>query len=111
MKDAVLHAQIDPELEAQAVAALCANDLEISDAIRLFPRKVVRRGGLPFAVRDPAVRVVSGKHLWAMKRKAQARDHELAARGEVPPAAMLLLRPERLQGALVEWPDASLIDD
>jgi hypothetical protein len=58
-----------------------------------------------------AVRVVSGKHLWAMKRKAQARDHELAARGEVPPAAMLLLRLERLQGLLIEWPDASLIDD
>jgi hypothetical protein len=87
------------------------NDLEISDAIRLFLLQVVRRGGLPFAMRDPTVRVVSGKHLWAMKRKAQVRDHELAARGEVPPAAMLLLRPERLQGALVEWPDASPIDD
>jgi hypothetical protein len=62
-------------------------------------------------VRDPAARVVSGKHLWAMKRKAQARDHGLAARGEVPAAAMLLLRPERLQGALVEWPDEPLIDD
>ena len=49
--------------------------------------------------------------LWAMKRKAQARDHELAARGEMPHAAMLLLRPKSLQGAVVEWPDASLIDD
>jgi addiction module RelB/DinJ family antitoxin len=111
MKEAVVRARIDLELKAQAVTVLRANDLEISDAMRLFLRQVVRRGGLPFAVRDPAVRVVSGKHLWAMKRKAQARDHELAARGEVPPAAMLLLRPERLQGALVEWPDASLIDD
>jgi hypothetical protein len=55
--------------------------------------------------------MISANHLRAMKRKAQARDHELAARGEVPPAAMLLLRPERLHGALVEWPDASLIDD
>jgi hypothetical protein len=87
MKDAVVRAQIDRELKAQ----------------------VVHRGG--FAVRDPALRVVSGKHLWAMKRKAQARDHELAARGEMPHAAMLLLRPKRLQGAVVEWPDASLIDD
>jgi addiction module RelB/DinJ family antitoxin len=111
MKDAVVRARIDPELKAQASAVLKANDLEISDAIRLFLRQVVRRGGLPFAVRDPAARVVSGKHLWAMKRKAQARDHELAARGEVPAGAVLLLRPERLQGALVEWPDAPLIDD
>jgi hypothetical protein len=87
MKEAAVRARIDRALKAQ----------------------VVHRGGL--AARDPALRMVSGKHLWAMKRKAQARDYELAARGEVPPAAMLLLRPERLQGALVEWPDASLIDD
>jgi addiction module RelB/DinJ family antitoxin len=111
MKDAVVRARIDPELKAQAAAVLKANDLELSDAIRLFLRQVVRRGGLPFSVRDPGMRVVSGKQLWAMKRKAQARDHELAARGEVPPEAMLLLRPNRLQGAHIDWPDASLIDD
>ena len=70
MKDAVVRARIDPELKAQAAAVLKANDLELSDAIRLFLRQVVRRGGLPFAVRDPGVRVVSGKQLWAMKRKA-----------------------------------------
>ena len=111
MKDAVVRARFDPELEAQARAVLEANDLEISNAFRFSLGQVVRRGDLPFAVLDPDVRVISANHLWAMKRKAQARDHELAARGEVPPAAMLLLRPERLQGALVEWPDASLIDD
>jgi hypothetical protein len=59
----------------------------------------------------PAVRVISGKQLWAMKRKAQARDHELAAHGAVSPEAMLLLRPKRLEGAHIGWPDASLIDD
>jgi hypothetical protein len=82
MKDAVVSAQTDPELKAQATA-----------------------------VRDHSLRAVSGRYLSAMKRKAQARDHELAARSEVPPAAMLLLRRKRLQGALVEWPDAPLIDD
>ncbi len=111
MKDAIVRARIDPELKAQAAAVLKANGLELSDAIRLFLRQLVRRGGLPFAVRDPGMRVVSGKQLWAMKRKAQARDRELAARGEVPPEAMLLLRPKRLQGAHIEWPAASLIDD
>ena len=111
MKDAVVRARIDPELEAQARVVLKANDLEISYAFWLLLQRVVRRGGLPFAVRDPDVCVISANHLRAMKCKAQARDHALAARGEVPPAAMLLLRPERLQGALVEWPDATLIDD
>jgi hypothetical protein len=62
-------------------------------------------------VHDPSVRVVSGKLLWAMKRKAQARDHELAACGDVPAEAMLLLRPKRLEGARIEWPDTSLTDD
>jgi len=93
MKEAVVRARIDVELKGQAAAVLKANDLELSDAIRLFLRQVVRHGGLPFAVRDPHVRVVSGKQMWAMKRKAQARDHALAARGEVLPEAMLLLRP------------------
>ena len=111
MKDAIVRARIDPELKAQAAAVLKANGLELSDAIRLFLRQLVRGGGLPFAVRDPGMRVVSGKQLWAMKRKAQARDRELVARGEVPPEAMLLLRPKRLQGAHIEWPAASLIDD
>jgi hypothetical protein len=91
MKDAVVRARIDPELKAQAAAVLSR--------------------GLPFAVRNPGVRVVSGKRLWAMKHKAQARDHGLAARREVSPEAMLLLRPKRLQGAHVEWPEGSLIDD
>lgn len=111
MKDAVVRARIGLQLKGQAAAVLKANDLELSDAIRLFLRQVVRCGGLPFAVRDPGVRVVSGKQLWAMKREAQARDHQLSARGEVPPEAMLLLRPGRLLGAHIEWPDASLIDD
>jgi addiction module RelB/DinJ family antitoxin len=111
MKDAIVRARIDANLKAQAAAVLKAHDLDLSDAIRLFLRQVVRRGGLPFAVRDPAVRVVSGNQLWAMKRKSQARDHELAARAEVSPEAMLLLRPKRLQGAHIEWPDGPLSDD
>jgi hypothetical protein len=71
----------------------------------------VRASSLPFAVRDPDVRIVPAKQLWAMKRKAQARDHENAALRKVRPEAMLLLRPERLQGVQVQWPDTSLTDD
>ncbi len=111
MKDSVVRARIDAGLKAQAAQILGANGLELSDAIRLFLRQVVRRGGLPFAVRDSAVRFASAKRLWAMKREAQARDHELLARGAVSPDALLLLRPARLQGVRVRWPDEPLSDD
>lgn len=111
MKDSVIRARIDARLKTQAAEVLRANGLDVSDAIRLFLRQVVRRGGLPFAVRDPAVRTVSAKRLWAMKRQAQARDRELAAAGAVSPEAVRLLRPKRLQGARIRWPDATLIDD
>lgn len=69
MKDAVVRARIDAELKAEAVAVLRANDLELSDAIRLFLRQVVRRGGLPFPVRNPGVRSASGERLWEIKRQ------------------------------------------
>jgi DNA-damage-inducible protein J len=111
MKSAVVRARIDVNLKSQAVAVLKANDLELSDAIRLFLRQVVRGGGLPFSVRNPGVRVASGKQLWAMKRKAQARDHLLIARGDIQPDSMLLLRPKRLEGSQIKWPDVPMIDD
>jgi transcriptional regulator with XRE-family HTH domain len=99
-------------LSLQADLELIARDDKLGRVLQdqeLAPRRRARSSRRP--VRDPAVQVVSGKQLWAMKRKAQARDHKLAAAGEVPPEAMLLLRPERLQGAHIEWPEASLIDD
>lgn len=111
MKNAVVRARIDAELKAEASAVLRGNGLEISDAIRLFLRQVVRRGGLPFAVRDPAAGVAPSKRLWAMKRKSQARDRDLLARGAMAPEDLMLLRPKRLQGARVIWPDVPLIDD
>jgi hypothetical protein len=56
-------------------------------------------------------RVVSGKRLWAMKQKQQARDHARAASGGTPAEAVLLIRPHRMKGARLEWPDAPLVDD
>ena len=111
MKDAVVRARIVPELKSEAAAVLKANDLELSDAIRLFLRQVVRRGGLPFRVSNPGFQVASGKRLWAMKHKEQARDHALIARGDVPPESMLLLRPKRLEGYQIQWQDAPLMID
>jgi|SRR5690554_6135740 len=111
MKDAVVRARIDAELKAQASAVLKANALEMSDAIRIFLQQVVRCGGLPFPIRDPSVRVASSKQLWAMKRAAQSRDRELVDSGEMPPEAMVMLRPNRLKGAVIEWPEDSLLDE
>jgi hypothetical protein len=54
---------------------------------------------------------VSAKRLWAMKREAQARDRERVAKGAVLPEAMLLLRPDQLRGARIEWPKGSLLDE
>jgi DNA-damage-inducible protein J len=51
MKTQVVRVRIESDLEAEAVAVLAANGLELSDAIRLFMRQVVRKGGLQFAVR------------------------------------------------------------
>lgn len=84
---------------------------ELSDALRLFPHQAVRRGGRPSMVRDPSVSVVSGKRLWDMKRRSQARDRDLIARGVVAPESMLFLRPHHLKGVRVEWPDVPLQDE
>jgi hypothetical protein len=77
-----------------------------------------KESGKPKAFKAPGaakagvrVRMVSAKHLWAMKRKAQMRDRRLVAAGFVKPEAMLLVRPELLKGARIEWADAGLNDD
>lgn len=59
----------------------------------------------------PSPRLVSAKHLRAMKRKQQAVEHQLRAEGKVSPESVLLLRPKRLKGARIEWPDAPLVDE
>lgn len=111
MKNAVVRARIDSQLKEQAVVVLEANGLDLSDAIRLFLNEVVRRRAVPFPVRDPSVRVVSGKHLWAMKRAAQARHRELVERGEVPPGGSLMFPSEVIKSARIEWPDDSALDE
>ncbi len=45
-----------------------------------------------------------------MKRASRKRDHELAARGAVPPETFLLLRPDKIKDVRLEWPDVGLLD-
>ena len=111
MKKHVVRARIDDELKVQSGAVLAACGLEVSDAIRLFLRQVVIRGGLPFAVRDRGkVRVVAPARLLAMKRAAQARDHALAAEGKLAAGELFLIRPEQARKAKLKWPAAALRD-
>lgn len=108
MKDAVVRARIDSELKANAARVLAACGLEPSDAIRLFLQQVVAHQGIPFEIRS-AEREPSIAELQEMKRQSQERDHRLARSVDVSQGQMLLIRPERLRGAKVRWPKASLL--
>ena len=110
MKTEVVRARIESELKAEANAVLAANGLEISDAIRLFLRLVVRKGGLPFPVRNPGVRAASADWLWEMKRIAQQRDRELVAAGKLCAQDPMLVKPDALRGARIRWPKSKLSD-
>jgi len=108
MKNAVIRARIDSRLKANAVRVLAACGLEPSDAIRLFLQQVVAHHGIPFDIRS-AERAPSMAELQVLKRQSQERDHRIANSVDVSKGQMLLLRPERLRGAKVRWPKASLV--
>jgi DNA-damage-inducible protein J len=108
MKDDVVRARIGARLKAEAARELAACGLELSDAIRLFLQQVVAHKGLPFEIRS-ASREPSMAELQSLKRRSQERDHRIANAVDVSKGEMLLLRPERLRGAKVRWPKASLV--
>lgn len=108
MKNAIIRARIDSELKANALRVLASCGLEPSDAIRLFLQQVVAHQGIPFNIRS-AARGPSMAELKVLKRQSQKRDHRIANSVDVSKGQMLLLRPERLRGAKVRWPKASLV--
>ncbi|MEX0735392.1 MAG: type II toxin-antitoxin system RelB/DinJ family antitoxin [Steroidobacteraceae bacterium] len=108
MKNAVIRARIDSELKANALRVLASCGLEPSDAIRLFLQQVVTHQGIPFDIRS-AERALSMAELQVLKRQSQKRDRRIARSIDVSKGQMLLLRPERLRGARVRWPKASLV--
>jgi DNA-damage-inducible protein J len=108
MKDAIVRARIDADLKANAASVLAACGLELSDAIRLYLRQVVAHQGIPFEIRS-AERESSMAQLQALKRQSQERDHRIAESVDVSKGQMLLLKPERVRGAKVRWPKASLV--
>lgn len=108
MKDAVVRARIDAELKANAARVLAACGLELSDAIRLYLQQVVAQRGIPFEVRGARSGAPMAE-FQALKRRAQQRDRRIAKSVDVSKGEMLLLRPERVRGAKVRWPKASLV--
>lgn len=52
-KSAEVRSRIEPDLKEKSVEVLASLGLDLSDAIRLFLRKVVDENGLPFAVKKP----------------------------------------------------------
>lgn len=108
MKDTVVRARIDADLKANAARVLAACGLELSDAIRLYLQQVVSYQGIPFEIRG-AEREPSIAELHARKRKSQQRDRRIANSIDVSKGEMLLLKPERVRGAKVRWPKASLV--
>lgn len=53
MTSTMLHVRIDVETKDQATAALAAMGLTVSDAVRVFLRRVATERALPFAVKAP----------------------------------------------------------
>lgn len=108
MKDAIVRARIDADLKANAARVLAACGLELSDAIRLYLQQVVAHKGIPFDIRS-AEGEPSMAQLQVLKRQAQQRDHRIANSVDVSKGQMLLLKPDRVRGAKVRWPKASLV--
>jgi DNA-damage-inducible protein J len=106
MKSSIIRARVDAGLKAKAAAVLDSCGLEMSEALRLFLIQVVRKGGLPFQVRQ-AAQVGSAKKLKKMKRDSQVRDRALVAQGG-PVDEMFLIRPALVRHAHVIWPDVDL---
>ena len=54
-----VRSRVEPELKRDAAAVLKAAGLDVSTAIRLFLRSVVKTGGLPIAVPRPNAKTLA----------------------------------------------------
>ncbi|MFV3127641.1 type II toxin-antitoxin system RelB/DinJ family antitoxin [Niveispirillum sp. KHB5.9] len=60
MPSTMLHVRIDVETKDQATEALAAMGLTVSDAVRVFLRRVAVERALPFDVKAPDMRRPAG---------------------------------------------------
>ena len=111
MKDHIVRARIEGGLKAQALEVLASHGLDLSDAIRLFLRQLVARGGIPFPIRNrPGPQIARAQNLRRTKIAAQVRDRALVAEGSFAAGELFLIRPEDARAAKVDWPDCKLCD-
>jgi DNA-damage-inducible protein J len=111
MKDQIVRARIEGGLKSQALKVLASHGLDLSDAIRLFLRQVVARGGIPFPIRNrPGLRIARAGNLRRMKTVSQVRDRALVAQGSFAAGELFLIRPEDARAAKVVWPACKLSD-
>lgn len=52
----MVHIRVDDEIKAQATETLAAMGLSVSDAVRLFLRRVIADQALPFEIKVPNAR-------------------------------------------------------
>ena len=86
-KSTFLTARIEPKLKQDASQVLSQVGMSTSDAITLFLRQVVLRGGLPFSVRMPKPPTgVGNQKSKARERKPEVLEpmHERLARDRDP---------------------------
>jgi DNA-damage-inducible protein J len=111
MKNQVVRARIEGSLKAEALEVLASHGLDLSDAIRLFLRQVVTRGGIPFPIRNPRdPGMASARKRQDLKAAPPARDRAAFARSDFAAGELFLIRPEDARAAKVEWPACRLND-
>jgi DNA-damage-inducible protein J len=111
MKTHVVRARIEGILKTEAMRVLASHGLDLSDAIRLFLRQVVARGGIPFSIRNQdGSRGARVSKLAQAKIASQDRDRAQLASGKFAAGELFLIRPEDARAAKVEWPACKLSD-
>lgn len=68
----MVHVRVDEQTKTEAAAALAAMGLSVSDAVRVFLRRIAVEKALPFPIRVPN----------AETRAAMAEANEIALRGD-----------------------------
>lgn len=62
-KSANLYARIEPELKEQAESILSTLGISSSNAINMFYRQIVLKGGIPFELKVPSEKVINMNNL------------------------------------------------